>query len=45
MVCEPRADLDPEAKSPYQVRVVLSVAEHRMLTPIFKQQLENDLQT
>jgi hypothetical protein len=38
-----RADLDPEANTPYQLRVVLSVAEHRMLTPAFQKQLETDL--
>src|SRR5580704_3983661 len=38
-----RADLDAEASSPYEVRVVLSVAEHRMLTPAFRQQLESEL--
>jgi hypothetical protein len=40
---ESRGDLDPEAKNPYRVQVVFSVAEHRMLTPAFKQQLESDL--
>jgi tetratricopeptide (TPR) repeat protein len=40
---ESRGDLNPEAKTPYRVQVVLSVAEHRMLTPAFKQQLESDL--
>ena len=38
-----RADLDPEPNTPYQLRVVLSVAEHRMLTPAFQKQLETDL--
>jgi len=38
-----QAALDPELKSPYQVRVVLQVAEHRMLTPQFQKQLENEL--
>lgn len=38
------AQLDPEAKTPYQVRVVLSVAEHRMLTPAFQAQLEREVQ-
>ena len=37
------AALDPELKSPYQIRLVLSVAEHRMLTPQFHKQLESDL--
>src|SRR5438128_2194716 len=37
------ATLDPELKSPYQLRVVLQVAEHRMLTPLFQKQLEAEL--
>jgi tetratricopeptide (TPR) repeat protein len=40
---ESPAALDPELKSPYQVHVVLSVAEHRMLTPQFQKRLEADL--
>jgi tetratricopeptide (TPR) repeat protein len=40
---ESPAALDPELKSPYQVHVVLSVAEHRMLTPQFQKRLETDL--
>jgi hypothetical protein len=41
---ESPAQLDPEANKPYQLRVVLSVADHRMLTPSFQKQLESDLQ-
>jgi tetratricopeptide (TPR) repeat protein len=40
---ESPAALDPELTSPYQVHVVLSVAEHRMLTPQFQKRLEADL--
>jgi hypothetical protein len=38
-----RAALDAELKSPYQVRVVLQVAEHRMLTWEFHKLLESQL--
>jgi hypothetical protein len=41
---EARADLDPGANTPYKLRVVLAVAEHRMLTSAFQKQLESDLQ-
>jgi hypothetical protein len=37
------AALDPELKDPYQLRIVLGVAEHRMLTLEFQNQLEADL--
>jgi tetratricopeptide (TPR) repeat protein len=37
------AALDPESKSPYQLRVVLQIAEHRMLTPLFKEELKTSL--
>jgi tetratricopeptide (TPR) repeat protein len=43
MPARARADLDPELKTPYQVHIVLSVAEHRMLTPQFQKRLEADL--
>ena len=42
-VSESRAELNPEINNAYQVRIVLSVGEHRMLTPAFQKQLENDL--
>src|SRR6266545_3040891 len=38
-----RAALDPELKTPYQLQVVLHVAEHRLLTPIFQEQLAREL--
>jgi tetratricopeptide (TPR) repeat protein len=39
------AALEPELKTPYQVRVVLQVAEHRMLTPLFQEELESELRS
>src|SRR5436305_1842285 len=42
-VVSSHAALDPQLKNPYQVRVVLHVAEHRMLTPQFQKQLETEL--
>ncbi len=38
-----RADLDPEVNKPYDLRVVLDVAQHRLLTPTFIGQLEREL--
>src|SRR4051794_41287488 len=38
-----RAALDPGLKTPYRLRVVLQIAEHRALTPVFQQQLEREL--
>jgi hypothetical protein len=38
-----RAALDPELNTPYQLRVVLHVADHRALTPVFQQRLEREL--
>jgi hypothetical protein len=38
-----RAALDPELKAPYQLRVVLQIADHRALTPVFQQQLQREL--
>src|SRR6516165_4907954 len=38
-----RADLDPEKTKPYQLRVVLHVASHRVLTPNFQTQLEREI--
>jgi hypothetical protein len=37
------AELDPETKKPYRLRVVLHAEEHRALTPVFKGQLEREL--
>ena len=38
-----RADLDPELDKPYQVKVVLDVARHRLLTEVFRQQVQREL--
>src|SRR4051812_14521667 len=38
-----RADLDPGANQPYQLKVVLQVGAHRLLTPTFRGQLRRDL--
>src|SRR5688572_30423237 len=38
-----RADLDPEADKPYDLHVVLTLAEHRVFTPVFRDNLERDL--
>jgi hypothetical protein len=38
-----QAALDPELKTPYQLRVVLQIADHRALTPVFQQQLQREL--
>lgn len=37
------AQLDPRLSEPYQLRIVLRVARHRLLTPIFKDQLQREL--
>ena len=37
------AALDPESTTPYQVKVVLRVAEHPLLTKVFKDQLQREL--
>jgi hypothetical protein len=38
-----RAASDPDADKPYKVQLVLRVADHRLLTPLFKEQLEREL--
>ncbi len=38
-----RAALDPEVNKPYQLHVVLSIAENRQLTKLFKEQVEREL--
>src|SRR5436309_6751576 len=43
MASPARAALDPELKTPYQLRVVLQIADHRALTPVFQQQLQREL--
>jgi hypothetical protein len=37
------ADLDPETKTPYKLRVVLHIEDHHSLTPILQKQLEREL--
>jgi tetratricopeptide (TPR) repeat protein len=37
------ADLDPHSQTPYEVHVVLHVADNRFLTPLFRDQLERDV--
>jgi hypothetical protein len=39
-----RAALDPEVAKPYQLRVVLHIADHRLLRGIFKDQVQRELQ-
>jgi hypothetical protein len=38
------AQLDPGAKTPYQMQVVLQVGANRVFTPLFQDQLERDVQ-
>src|SRR5262245_42128705 len=38
-----RAQLDAGLKTPYQVRVVLHIAEHRLFTDAFQEQLQREL--
>jgi hypothetical protein len=38
-----RAALDPDSKAPYQLQVILAVAPHRSLTPLFQEQLQRDV--
>jgi hypothetical protein len=38
-----RAALDPQRNSPYQLQVVLQLASHRSLTPLFQEQLQREL--
>ena len=37
------AALDPGLKTPYQLRLVLHIADNRFLTPIFEEQMEREL--
>ncbi|MCI0380264.1 MAG: hypothetical protein L0215_21980, partial [Gemmataceae bacterium] len=39
-----RAQLDPDLDKPYRLQVVLGVAQNRFLTPLFQDQLQQDLQ-
>ena len=38
-----QSGLDPETGVPYQLQVVLHVAEHRLLTPTFQDMVEREL--
>jgi hypothetical protein len=40
---ESSASLDPELKTPYQLKVVLHFADHRLLTPVFCDRVEREL--
>ena len=42
-LCGESTALDPETKKPYNLEVVLHVADNRALTPIFQEQLEREL--
>jgi hypothetical protein len=37
------ADFGPDVDKPYHLRVVLGIAEHRLLTPIFQEQVQREL--
>jgi len=39
----PARALDPELKKPYQLQVILHIADNRFLTPLFQEQLEREL--
>ncbi len=43
VVTSPAVALGPEADQPYDFRVVVRVAPHRLLTPAFRRQLQADL--
>jgi hypothetical protein len=38
-----RAALDPQTDKPYQLKVVLRIAENRLLTPVFRDRVERQL--
>jgi hypothetical protein len=38
-----RAGLDPQLEQPYKLKVVLRIAEHRLLTDVFKDRIEQEL--
>jgi hypothetical protein len=40
---ESSAALDPELKTPYQLKIVLHFADHRLLTPVFCDRVEREL--
>ncbi len=42
-VAQSSAALDPQLKQPYSLTIVLRVAPHRLLTPVFKGQLQREL--
>src|SRR5262245_15318237 len=37
------ASLDPEPDKPYHLQLVLAFAEHRVFTPVFREQVEREL--
>ncbi|HEY8504105.1 MAG TPA: hypothetical protein VIL46_05950 [Gemmataceae bacterium] len=39
-----RGDLDPEARQPYRLTVVLQIEDHPLLTPFFRESLRRDLE-
>jgi hypothetical protein len=39
-----RADLDADAKKPYQLQIVLHIGANRVFTPLFQEQLQRDVQ-
>src|SRR5713101_3176280 len=42
-LCGKSFALDPETDKPYELRVVLGVADQRLLTDVFKEQVEREL--
>src|SRR5438477_12292761 len=38
-----RADLPAEGSQPYQLQVVLGIAKHPLLTPVFQQKMQREL--
>src|SRR5438045_2130970 len=44
VVTSPAVALGPEADQPYDFRVIVRIAPHRLLTPAFRRQLQADLQ-
>src|SRR5579871_1527547 len=43
LTTQAKAALDPETDKPYDLQVVLHIADHRALTPVFRDQLERQL--
>ena len=42
-LCGESLALDAEAKTPYQLKVVLHFADHRLLTDVFRDRVEREL--